>query len=633
MGTQDLQGGGHDFCQLDCKLQAKLLWCSGLRFALIPLVAVMPNIEIAHWTTETRSHPLFKRITSLGSAEDNDIVCQSPGILDAHALLYLEDNAFHIEPVSRKGEVWVNGKRIKSKTRLAHHDNVKIAELDATFSLYDEQKTKAAAEDYGLLAFQKLQALSQYLAKDYTVDILLDRIMDDVIDLVNADKGFLLIIEADKPVVKAARNMNKETLLDAEGAISDSIVNKVLQRKEPIIVSDALNDAEFNASLSVISLKLCSVMCFPLKDRGKLIGIIYVGNDNIVNLFQKRHLDLLSIFASQTALILANALLVDDLRLKNRSLTHELEALKFGSIIGNCFPMREVFKTVEKVAPTDVTVLIEGETGTGKELIAQELHRRSQRAKGPFVVINCGAIPENLLESELFGHVKGAFTGAIQNKAGKFQLAHEGTLFLDEIAEMPLNLQVKLLRVIQERCVMRVGSNTMENVNIRIIAATNKTLEQEVKEDRFRKDLFYRLNVVCLRLPPLRERGDDVLLIAKHLLERYAKDLQIPHKTLAADALAAIKEYPWPGNIRQLENRLKKGLILSDNPMITASDLDLIPEVFQVVKPLADAKEDFQRRYINEILELNNGNRTKTAKDLGVDPRTIFRHLEKEGRE
>ncbi|MFA5624013.1 MAG: sigma 54-interacting transcriptional regulator [Bradymonadales bacterium] len=593
----------------------------------------MPNITIAHWTTEKKQHPLFKRITSLGRAEENDIVCESPGMQDAHALVYLEESAFHIEPVSRKGEIFVNGKRIKSKTKLAHHDELRIAELNASFSLYDEQKPQEDKEEHGLLAFQKLQALSQYLSKDYTVDILLDRIMDDVIDLVNADKGFLLILEDGRMVIKAARNMNKETLLDAEGSISDSIVNKVLETASPIIVSDALNDAEFNASMSVVNLRLCSVMCFPLKDRGSLIGIIYVGNDNIVNLFQKRHLGLLSIFASHTALILANALLVDDLRLKNRNLRHELEALRFGSIIGNCFPMREVFRTVEKVAPTDVTVLIEGETGTGKELIAQELHRRSNRAKGPFVVINCGAIPENLLESELFGHVKGAFTGAIQNKLGKFQLAHEGTLFLDEIGEMPLTLQVKLLRVIQERSVMRVGSNTAESVNIRIVAATNKTLEDEVKAERFREDLYYRLNVVCLRLPPLRERGDDVLMIAKHLLERYAKDLQITHKTLAQDAIAAIRKYPWPGNIRQLENRLKKALILSDNPMITAADLDLIPEVLQLVKPLAEAKDDFQRRYINEILELNHGNRTKTAKDLGVDPRTIFRHLEKEGKD
>lgn len=571
-------------------------------------------------------------MTTIGSASDNDIQCQGPGIELTHAIVYLEDNRFYIEPTDRKAEVLINGKRIKRKTALSHQDTLQLGSLDASFSLYDEiaKKVQSGGEDPLLEAFRKLQSFATALAKPYTVVSMLDRIMDDVIDLVSADKGFLILIEDGKPRIKVARKLKQETMFDAEGHISDSIVQKVIQSKQPLIVSDAYNDGEFNSSLSVMNLKLCSIMCIPLLDRERLIGLIYVGNDNIVNLFQKRHLDLLSVFASQTALILANALLVDDLTFKNRSLESELESLKFGNILGNCFQMREIFSMASKIAATDVTVLIEGETGTGKELIAQELHRRSNRAKGPFVVINCGAIPATLLETELFGHVKGAFTGAIQTKDGKFQQAHGGTLFLDEIGEMPQELQVKLLRVIQERRVVKLGSNTSEDVDIRIVAATNKTLSDEVAAGRFRDDLYYRLNVISMVLPPLRERGDDVLLIAQHLLERYAKELNMPSKVLSAEAITAIRKYSWPGNIRQLENRLKKGLILSEKNVITANDIDLIPEVLREVIPLADAKEDFQRRYINEILELNSGNRTKTARDLGVDPRTIFRHLEKE---
>ncbi len=292
--------------------------------------------------------------------------------------------------------------------------------------------------------------------------------------------------------------------------------------------------------------------------------------------------------------------------------------------------MIEVFRKLQKVASTDISVLITGETGTGKELIARELHRRSARSAGPFVTINCGAIPENLIESELFGHVRGAFTGAVANRAGKFQLADGGTLFLDEIGELPLNLQVKLLRALQERVVIRVGDSRPEKVDIRVVAATNKVLEDEIKRGAFREDLYYRLNVVNILLPPLRERGDDVVIIAKTLLAKYADEMKSPVRGLAPGALAAIKKFDWPGNIRQLENRLKKALVLCDKTLLSAEDMDLGPETLEPIKPLEKAKEDFQRDYVLKILERNNGNRTQTARDLGVDPRTIFRYLEKE---
>jgi transcriptional regulator with PAS, ATPase and Fis domain len=372
-------------------------------------------------------------------------------------------------------------------------------------------------------------------------------------------------------------------------------------------------------------------MCVPLLDRGNLLGVIYVGNDNVAHLFTQRDLEMLIAFAGQASLIVANAMLVNNLRRSNESLTHQLHDKRFGSIIGSCDAMRSVYRTIEKVAPTGVSVLILGETGTGKELIAHEIHQRSPRARGPFVTINCGAIPESLLESELFGHVKGAFTGAHATREGKFQAAHGGTIFLDEIGEMPLNLQVKLLRVLQERTITKVGCSTSEHVDIRVVAATNRNLEEAVKNNEFREDLFYRLNVVMLRLPPLRDRQDDVVLIARFLVSEICKEMNVPAKEFAADALAAMKKYPWPGNIRQLENRLKKAVVLADGHHLTAEDLDLPPEVLTETVSLAEAKENFARRYILEVLDRNNGNRTQTARELDVDPRTIFRYLEKEG--
>jgi len=373
-------------------------------------------------------------------------------------------------------------------------------------------------------------------------------------------------------------------------------------------------------------------MCAPLVAQGEVIGALYVGNDKVKQLFRKPQLDLLSIFASQASLILQNAMLLAALRDDMAKLESELRDKRFGEIIGACDSIREVFRKLEKVAGTDISVLVTGETGTGKELVAREIHRRSARSTGPFVTINCGAIPENLIESELFGHVKGSFTGAVADRTGKFHLAHHGTLFLDEIGELPLNLQVKLLRVLQERVVIRVGSSKPDKVDIRIVAATNRDLDQMVRDGAFREDLYYRLNVVNLWLPPLRERGDDVLIIAKMLLSKYADELSSAVKGFSPAAIAAVKKYHWPGNIRQLQNRIKKGLVLCERTMLSPDDLDLGAATDIGIVPLEKAKEDFQRRYVLEVLERNDGNRTQTARDLGVDPRTIFRYLEKEAK-
>jgi transcriptional regulator with PAS, ATPase and Fis domain len=282
---------------------------------------------------------------------------------------------------------------------------------------------------------------------------------------------------------------------------------------------------------------------------------------------------------------------------------------------------------------TDISVLITGETGTGKELIAREIHRRSPRAGKAFITINCGAIPENLLESELFGHVKGSFTGAVAHKQGKFQAADGGTLFLDEIGEMPIELQVKILRALQERVVYKVGDTRPETCDIRIVAATNRELEKEIAAGRFREDLYYRLNVVNVELPPLRQRGEDVLVIARYLLSRYSREYDVKVKGLSPNAAVAIRKHAWPGNIRELENRIKKAIVLCDSSVIGPDDLGLTGDVLPQILTLAEAKDKFQREYINEVLALNNGNRTKTARDLGVDPRTVFRHLEKESDE
>jgi transcriptional regulator with GAF, ATPase, and Fis domain len=584
---------------------------------------------------------LHKPVTTLGRALGNDIAVPDASVAHHHAQIVFNGRDFQLEEVDKDAEILINGKK-KRRARLVHGDRLTLGRAQLGFSMFTELDMTPASQpgstgqaEGDIAGLRRLHAFSERLMTVSSVDELLETLLDDVIQLTGAARGVVLLVDigGDKgtaPRVRASRNVRSEAIEDPSGAISDSIVRQVIDTKRPIIVSDALTDTTFGKSESVIALKLSSVMCAPLLSQGETVGALYVGNDEVKHLFERKQLDLLTIFAGQASLILQNAMLLSALRADKEKLQGELEDKRFGEIIGACASMMEVFRKLTKVAATDISVMITGETGTGKELIAREIHRRSNRAAGPFVTVNCGAIPENLMESEMFGHVKGAFTGAIASRAGKFQQADGGTLFLDEIGELTLQLQVKLLRAIQERVVYRVGDNRPERCDIRIVAATNRTLEDMIKTGEFREDLYYRLNVVNLWLPPLRDRADDVFIIAKALLSKYADEMGSQVRGFSPQALAAIRKASWPGNIRQLENRIKKALVLCEKTLLGPEDLDLGADAESPIVPLEKAKEDFQRRYVLEVLERNNGNRTQTARDLGVDPRTIFRYLEKE---
>jgi transcriptional regulator with GAF, ATPase, and Fis domain len=590
----------------------------------------MPSLRLTAPGHPPTVYHLHKKITSLGPSPDNDIVLPDPLVPDGFAVHF--DGQTYTVFAPKKAEFVVNGKK-RSKHKLSHDERLVIGSCDLRFAMVDEAAPaddEAANTVADIDAYTKLFEFSDRLMHVRDLTELLDALMDAVIEITNADKGFLILAEAETLDVKIARNLNRENIADAISQLSDSIIAKVVKTRKPVIISDAMHDDEFASAKSVMHLRVSSVICVPLLDRGRLLGLIYVGNDSIRDLFQDSTLRVLTVFASQAALIVANALSLNELRVDNKRLHERLEQQRFGEIVGTSPPMQQVFRRVEKIAPADISVLITGETGTGKELIAREIHNRSPRAGKPFVTINCGAIPANLLESELFGHVKGAFTGAVANKQGKFQAADTGTLFLDEIGEMPIELQVKLLRAIQEKIVFRVGDTRPEPVDIRILAATNRDLEKEIAGGRFREDLYYRLNVVQCELPPLRVRGDDVLVVARYLLSRYAREYDVKVKGLSPNAAVAIRKHNWPGNIRELENRIKKAIVLSESTVIGPDDLGLTGDVLPQILTLADAKDKFQREYINEVLALNNGNRTKTARDLGVDPRTVFRHLEKE---
>lgn len=585
-----------------------------------------------------RLFAITKPVFTIGRGEANDVVLREPGVLAHHAQIVYTGRDFQIEELDRGAELLINGKR-KRRARLVDGDRLTLGEAHVGFSMFSEavRSTDLGSvnppESSEIAGLRKLYEFSERLMNQGTVDELLEALLDGVIQVTGAARGAVLLVEPDdpnrEPRVRASRNVQRD-VIEGPAGVSDSIVRHVVSSRRPLLVSDALSDTTFGQSESVLALRLSSVMCAPLVHQGEVIGVLYVGNDQIKSLFERSQLDLLVIFASQASLILQNAMLLAALREDKLKLSKELSDKRFGEIIGACPSMLEVFRKIKKVAGTDISVLVTGETGTGKELIAHELHVRSNRSDGPFVTVNCGAIPENLIESELFGHVKGAFTGAVASRTGKFQQAHGGTLFLDEVGELALPLQVKLLRALQERVVYRVGDSKPEKCDIRVIAATNRNLEEMIATGEFREDLYYRLNVVNLWLPPLRERGEDIFIIAKALLSKYADELQSPVKGFSPGALTAIRRYPWPGNIRQLENRIKKALVLCDKSLLSAEDLDLGSDAQAPIVPLEKAKEDFQRQYVMEVLERNNGNRTQTARDLGVDPRTIFRYLERE---
>jgi two-component system, NtrC family, response regulator HydG len=347
---------------------------------------------------------------------------------------------------------------------------------------------------------------------------------------------------------------------------------------------------------------------------------------------------------SSETLTLALGRAIEHRRLKdrNRFLEQRLEiSQRFGGIVGNSPAMRHVFELIANVAATDATVLITGESGTGKELVARSLHDHSLRATRPFVAINCGALTETLLESELFGHERGAFTGADSKRRGLFEEANGGTLFLDEAGELTPSTQVRLLRVLQERCIRPVGSNHARPIDVRVIAATNRDLDLEVRERRFREDLFYRLNVVSVELPALRERGEDVLLLAHHLLGKHSSRLGKPGMRFALEALEALAAYDFPGNIRELENAIERAAIMTQDDMLGVQALpaQLRPRTassssrLRAVPDLSfnEARQRFERSYLDQVLEEAGGNLSQAARRSGMDRSNFRRLLERHG--
>ncbi|MDO8548768.1 MAG: sigma 54-interacting transcriptional regulator [Ignavibacteria bacterium] len=467
--------------------------------------------------------------------------------------------------------------------------------------------------------FDTLYHISQILnAVNYT-DTLIIETLDLVIEVVNAERG--LFVRYDdiwrKFNIIAARNVQKENIVDLT-AFSSGILQKVIDSHQPCLYHDVQSDPSVSQFQSVQLQNIKSVLGVPILKDGRVWGVILVDSRTNRKEFNEENLVFLDFFSNIVSLTLDKISKLENLEKENLLLRNRLEAEKsIPELIGQSQVMKKLALLINKVAKTDATVLLLGESGTGKELIAKAIHNFSDRKDKPYLAQFCGSIPDTLLESELFGFKKGAFTGATSDKKGLFEVASGGTFFLDEIADISMALQAKLLRVLQSKEIMRLGDTKVIQIDARVIAATNKELNQLVKENKFREDLFYRLNVFPIKIPPLRERIGDVPLLTYHFIKKFSdKNIHIDPKTMRI-----LEEYSWPGNVRQLENVIRRGLILTDGDK-------LLPEHVVLEEDSNDSNfsgtlREFEKILLLKRLKMFDGNRTATAKSLGVSVRWV----------
>jgi len=515
---------------------------------------------------------------------------------------------------------------------------------------------------------RRLLAINKRLNAEHRLPQLLDYIIDTVIDLTEAERGFLLLAEPDGSLqVKVARNIDQRALQVPAGGgevpLSLSIAEQAARTAEPVITVDATEDGRFAEALSVSHLRLRSVLAVPLMVKGRPVGTIYVDHRLRQGVFAEREAQLVLDLADQAAIAIENARLLaensrrqQEIERLNLQLQEQVEhqeaeldgvreelrsskqalALQYDyrNIIGKTPRMMELFRLMDRVTETDLPVVIQGESGTGKELVARAIHVNGKRSNGPFVGENCGAIPETLLESVLFGHVKGAFTGADRERRGLFEVASGGTLFLDEVGETSPAMQTKLLRVLQDGEVRRVGGDRTRRTDVRIVAASNKDLSRLVEQGKFREDLFYRLNVVRVEIPPLRERREDIPLLVEHFLGKHSPELS---RTITREALAALMGYAWPGNVRELENEVMRLCALAGE-VVDPDELSLqvrggIPLNLGDADDLSIKArvEHLEKELITRALKKTGGNNTRAAKMLGLSRYGLLKKLKRYG--
>jgi transcriptional regulator with GAF, ATPase, and Fis domain len=604
-----------------------------------------------------KSEFLLGNGVAIGSAPGNAIRLEDSAVSAQHCEIRIEGGRAVLKDLGSRGGTFVNGLPVFER-ELAAGDEVTVGNSVFLFQAERsvEPERSAVQLDQGpeahghaqqlrydelvYLRPEKLAALPQSARMARNLGVLLRisttigsfhdaeslpwQLLGMVFDVIPAERGAILLVEEDSLEIRSQAAWDRIHGPDHPVHVSQAILQRVLEEKVAILE----NGEEAGGQRGVAR----SILCAPLVAGEQSLGILYLDTENPETRFTQEDLQLLSAIAGLAAMGIENARRFERLGLENQRLRAEVSLTH--DMVGQSARMREVYQFIERVAPSDATVLIYGESGTGKELAAQAIHKNSTRKNQPFVALNCAALTETLLESELFGHEKGAFTSAVQQKKGFLEVAEGGTIFLDEIGELSPILQAKLLRVLQEREFVRVGGTRPIKINVRFLAATNRDLQKMVREERFRADLFHRLNVISIALPALREHADDIAVLAEHFAQRYATKCNREVQGISERARACLMQYDWPGNVRELENAMERAVVVGGTEWILPEDLpDTIMETgesSEVSTSPAPAKyheaiRNLKRQLILGALDQAAGNITEAAKILGVHGNYLHR--------
>jgi len=602
---------------------------------------------------------------TLGRGKESDVRLDDPLASREHCRLErLGAEVFVVDLDSANG-TWVNGGRVQRRP-LAAGEEFRIGStrvrlggsLAENLASIESTQTQQVSRERDML--QTLLAVLRAVHGEDRLDRMAAMLIDAAVSLTRAERGFLFLVEKGRTTLAMGRNFAREPVAAPEQKISRTLLGRALESDEPLLLRDASSDGQFAGVQSISDLGLRALLAAPLRWGDEVLGLLVVDHRLAPGAFQHDDAGLTAAIGIVAASALGAArerLALAGVQRKLASLQRQLGQRsaapakdevprtglatgsgRFRGIVGSSPVMERLYAAMEKVVDSEVPVLIQGHSGTGKELVAQAIHFGGPRADRPFVTENCGALPDTLLESELFGHVKGAFTGATRDRVGRFEEADGGTLFLDEVGEMTETMQARLLRALQEGEIRRLGSDQVVKVDVRVLAATNKDLAEAVRTGRFREDLYYRLKVVQLDLPPLRARQGEVPLLCEHFMVQEAAELGRERREITATAMAALEAYAWPGNVRQLRNEVRRLLLLGEGPV--GRD-ELSPEILGAgTRASGDPGPDhslpdrigaIELAAIREAMDEHKGNRSQAARQLGISRFALLRKLEKYG--
>jgi transcriptional regulator with GAF, ATPase, and Fis domain len=614
------------------------------------VIAIKPKLIVITGPLKTASIDLTGEHLTIGRDPSNDLSLNDVSVSRKHCLITREGELFRIEDLESHNGTFINGTPVKEYS-LNHEDQIRIGNSIFLFLLRDADKTSTVRptvklDDFMLLTdsavrlrvedvlysvARDLSALMKISLKINTIrslDVLQRQLLESLFEIVPAERGAILLYTQNLEEPDTVWGLERAGVARQTLSVSRTVTAQVMREGVALLSNGVIKDETLGDAQSLISLQVCSLICVPLVSNLRRLGLIYLDTRDEAVSFTEDHLRLTTALANIAAVAFENVQHLERVEEERQRLLHSIQIEH--KMIGESQPMREIYLKLGKIAQTDSTALILGESGTGKELAARAIHQNSARASKPFIALNCATLTDTLLESELFGHEKGAFTGAVALKKGKLELAEGGTLFLDEIGELATPIQAKLLRVLQEREFERVGGTRPIKVDMRLIAATNRILEETIKQGGFRADLYYRLNVVSLKMPALRERREDIQLLASYFAARYSDKCKRAVKGFTTEARACLADYDWPGNVRELENAIERAIVLGSTDFISVEDL---PEtILETTEPRGvplvkyyRAINEAKKELILKAIEEAGGNYTEAAKLLGIHPNNLHR--------